>query len=171
MNLTDYQIQAAATAEAPAYDDRYLIPGIVAEFGELQGHRAKAFWQDRDPQATSRAIILEYGDLLWLTAIALQAAGVTSEDQFPDHVKKPRLFPNQAPEAAVANAIHRIFATWLDEDPANLMPSYWGHLWVMLNHYAEDITGVDAETVMRENIAKLAARANAGTLHGDGDYR
>lgn len=171
MNFSEYQAAAAATAEAPAYDQRYLIPGIVSEFGELQSHRAKTYWHGRDETLTTQSVILEYGDMLWITAIALLARGITSEAQFPDSARNPRFYPNQAPEAIVANAIHRIFVTWLDEDPSNLLAAYWCHLWVALERFAEPITSEDADTAMRQNIAKLAERAKQGTLRGDGDYR
>lgn len=171
MNFKEYQAAAAATAEDPAYDNHYLIPGIVSEFGELQSHRAKAFWHGRDEAQTAQSIVLEYGDMMWITAIALQAYGITSEAQFPESARNPRFYPNQAPEATVANAVHRIFVTWLDEDPSNVLAAYWCHLWVVLERFAEPITGEDADTAMRENLAKLAARAKNGTLRGDGDYR
>lgn len=171
MNFEEYQAAAAATAEAPAYDHQYLIPGIVSEFGELQSHRAKAFWHGRDEQQTAHAVLLEYGDMMWLTAIALQACGINSEAQFPQPARNPRFYSNQAPEAIVANAVHRVFMTWLDEDPSNLLTTYWSHLWVALVRFAEPITGEDADTAMRENIAKLATRVKHGTLRGDGDYR
>lgn len=171
MNLLEYQLAAASTAEAPAYDTRYHVPGIVSEFGELQGHHAKAFWHDRDPSDTARHIVLEYGDLLWLTAIALQACGVTKESQFPVHIRQPRTYPNQAPEAAIAHAIHRIYMTWLDEDPSDVLATYWAHLWVTLLTYAQDITGQPADTVMQANLDKLADRAARGQLRGDGDDR
>lgn len=70
-HLDDYQEEADGTALESARDLNYLIPGLVAEAGEVAGKYAKAVRDDGGFVSVERedAIIKELGDVLWFVAL------------------------------------------------------------------------------------------------------
>lgn len=80
MQFNEYQSNALTTAKTTALSMDYLIPGLVAEAGEVAGHYAKykrdGYLLVGDPQD---AIVKELGDVLWFIAVIAFQYGLPME--------------------------------------------------------------------------------------------
>ena len=89
MTFDEYQSKALETALPTALTERYLIPGLVAEAGEVAGHYAKfqrdGYLLSGDPVP---AILQELGDVLWFVAVLGSFYGVGLEDIARMNVEK-----------------------------------------------------------------------------------
>lgn len=169
MELKEYQELATATAEPRAYDLAYLIPGIVSEVGELLGQQAKAHWHGWETEKLQDALVLEYGDIAWLTAVLLK---VHDTDNVPRTVTRSPYTPQQQ-LISVAHSLHLAW-TWDVTDEVDRVAWIRGEarqMWRRLEHYCLQVTGSSFDTVLRANLDKLASRAQRNVLRGSGDYR
>lgn len=173
MDLKTYQARAVATAEPRAYHSNYLIPALVAEFGEVQGHRSKGYWHDKSASEVGELIAHEYGDIAWITAVALYAREVfeLTAEQETRYVIPRRGQENVSPEVSIGSLIHRIFITWHDGDPADTLVHFLVRLWLTLEQHVPNITQWSFDEVLQANLDKLASRAERGVLQGNGDTR
>lgn len=171
MELAEYQVAAARTAQPAAYDRAYLVPMIVGETGELFGQRAKAVWQGWDDARLNAELVREYGDIAWGTAILLDLEGVRDLRDYslnhPRTVWGGQLDPWHV-VLQKASAVH-LFST--QADTSRFVASEAAQLWMALHLHCQTITGSPWETVLQVNLDKLASRAARGVLQGAGDHR
>lgn len=89
MNFNEYQAKALSTAKPSSLSETYLIPGLLAEAGEVAGHYAKfqrdGYLLSGDPQP---AIIKELGDVLWFVAVLSSFYGIGLEEVAQMNVDK-----------------------------------------------------------------------------------
>lgn len=171
MDLHEYQVLAARTAQPAAYDRAYLIPMIVGETGELFGQRAKSVWHGWPEDRLQAELVAEYGDIAWGTAILLDLEGVRD---LSGYLPRPgrTIWGEQLDPWHVllqkASAVH-LFSTQADTN--RFVSSEAAQLWLCLQTYCEQVTGSDWTTVLQANLDKLASRAARGVLQGAGDHR
>ena len=173
MSLNEYQIAALATAEPRGRELDYLIPMIMGEVGEALGHRAKAYWHRTSDEDLAQELILEYGDVCWGTAVLLHELGITAVEAYPgpDTDPQTRAWAAKVPAwSSVLNRAAGLFNLWEDHQDHHLEHAAVS-LWQALEFRAEGCVGVDLGTVLEANVAKLAGRAERGTLRGNGDHR
>lgn len=171
MELAEYQVAAARTAEPAAYDREYLIPMIVGETGELFGQRAKAVWHGWSPERLQAELALEYGDIAWGVAILLDLEGVRDVrgyDVRPTRTVWGGQLDPWHVLVQMASAVH-LFSTQVDT--SRFVSSEAARLWLALEQHCQAITGRSWEVVQQGNLAKLASRAARGVLQGAGDHR
>lgn len=170
MELKEYQELATATAEPRAYDLAYLIPGIVSEVGELLGQQAKAHWHGWETEKLQDALVLEYGDIAWLTAVLLKVQG--KDNTLPHTVARSETAPEQQ-LVSIAAGLHQGWShpQLLEDDRQQWLTEDAVRMWRRLEQHAETITGSSFDTVLRANLDKLASRAQRNVLRGSGDYR
>ena len=91
MTFNEYQAKALSTAKPTSLTETYLIPGLVAEAGEVAGHYAKfqrdGYLLSGDPVP---AILKELGDVLWFVAVLCSFYGVGLEEVAQANVDKLR---------------------------------------------------------------------------------
>lgn len=171
MNLHDYQLAAARTAQPAAYDRAYLIPMIVGETGELFGQRAKSVWHGWHADRLAAELVSEYGDIAWGTAILLDLEGVRDLQGYDVRPGRTIWGDKLDPWHVLlqkASAIH-LFST--QADTQRFVGSEAAQLWLALAQHCEEITGSTWDEVLGANLAKLAGRVERGTLVGSGDHR
>ena len=156
MKLDTYAQKAAETAEPRAYDQEYLLPGLLGEVGELFAEFAKAHWHETDRSST---IVDEYGDVAWLTAILLSTYGI-GDSEVESLVHRYRSMPDT--DTALDFILSRAAAVYSSQEPQR--PVRAAMLWDALEQNAEVVTGVSWEQVLTRNTEKLAERAAAGEL-------
>jgi NTP pyrophosphatase (non-canonical NTP hydrolase) len=97
MNFKHYQDSATDLALETAYKPEYLIPGLVAEAGEVAGKYAKYVRdvaQDVQPKNTSAYAALrdglaaELGDVLWFLAVTCDFFQLSLEDVAAANIEK-----------------------------------------------------------------------------------
>lgn len=161
--LKNYQAEALTTLQDRAMDLDYLIPGIVGEVGELFGQRAKAHWQEWSAARLQDEIIAEYGDIAWMTAVLLHkydADGLPDEDW----MSASNVWSSKVdPWLAVHTRAESLFLFFSEGQEQLLLPGA-RRLWAALEFRAQAITGAPFEAALDANLAKLAARADKGTL-------
>lgn len=81
LTLRYYQKRAMHFALPSARQPGYMIPGLVAEAGELAGHYAKMIRGDSVPMDTVKENIKkELGDVLWFVAGVADLYGFTLDE-------------------------------------------------------------------------------------------
>lgn len=164
MNLATYQAGAVSTAFPSALSHDYLIPGLISEVGELFGKRAKAVRDGWTEERFKAEKVKEYGDICWMTAVALHIEGATevrktlgSEDL------------SYSPWDEVNLQAGEVFHAWSEDNSTFLNSLGWQ--WLILQRYCLPITGSTFDVVLQANLDKLAGRMERGTLSGSGDAR
>lgn len=174
MELKEYQAAAAATASIKAYDDAYLIPMIVGEIGELFGQKAKAHWHGWDADKLKLELMSEYGDVAWGTAILLSTRGVSQltykrDDMFEFALTR---WGNKLDAWHILLQRSQYLHQWYTEkETHSYIRGEAQQLWLTLHQFCQAITGASFDEVLQMNLAKLASRAERGTLIGSGDHR
>lgn len=173
MKLAEYQDLAVSTAQPEAFSLNYLVPMIVGETGELFGQRAKAHWHGWPAEQLELALVLEYGDIAWGTAILLKTYGITDVPK----AEAPFMYvtnlwgkPNAPAHTLLRKAVN-LNLWFTDEDTHHFIPSEAVQLWETLESLSLDITGNSFDHVLRANADKLKSRAERNVLRGAGDYR
>lgn len=69
MNLNEYQKAATDTCIHTAYNQNYLIAGLVAEAGEVAGKYAKHIRDETPFVELTDELKKELGDVLWFVAV------------------------------------------------------------------------------------------------------
>ena len=173
MKLHEYQSAALATAEPRGREQDYLIPMIMGEAGEALGHRAKAYWHGTPDEELAQELILEYGDVCWGAAILLHELGITEVEPYPgpNTPTSTRAWAEKVPAwSSVLNRAVGLFNLWEDSQEHHIADAAVS-LWQALEYRCQACTGVELSTVLEANVAKLAGRAERGTLRGNGDHR
>lgn len=170
MELKEYQELATATAEPRAYDLAYLIPGIVSEVGELLGQQAKAHWHGWETEKLQDALVLEYGDIAWLTAVLLKVHDI--DNALPHTVTRNPY----TPQHQLISTAHSLHLAWTVEGISPQDRTGWIQddalrMWQRLEQHCPQVTGQSFDTVLQANLDKLASRAQRNVLRGAGDYR
>lgn len=161
--LRDYQAQALTTVQDRAMDLDYLVPAIVGEVGELFGQRAKAHWQNWDEERIAEELVLEYGDVAWMTAVLLHKyeAGELGADVWMS--ANNRWSDKIEPWMALLSRAESLYL-YYSEGEEQYLEHAAKRLWSVLEYRAEAITGKPFQASLDANLAKLAARAERGTL-------
>lgn len=180
MTLAEYQQAALTTALPTAFDNRYLIPGMVSELGEVFGKLAKAHrdrWAETKPAGfLENELVKEYGDICWAVAVHLHHNGVSeiSEDVMTDYNGTPDYaFPLDR-EGALSSLLGQSFlvtSSIYESKPRQVEIDSVQFLWLLLRRLAVTVTGSSFDHVLGVNIAKLNKRKINGTLEGSGDDR
>lgn len=168
MNLSDYQARALETALPTALTPEYLVPGLVAEVGELFGVQAKAVRDDWDEEQIKTALVKEYGDVAWFAAVLIH--------EYREVIKISEtvyLYPGSSRADAMNLLMEH--ATALSEDHSDSFSvdvRYEANqIWRLLEENSEKITGSSFDEVLEANLAKLADRKERGVIGGSGDER
>lgn len=75
MELSEYQQRAVATALPTALNYDYLIPGLVAEVGEVFGKVAKSVRDEWPRERLQEELKAELGDVYWFSVLLTHVAG------------------------------------------------------------------------------------------------
>ncbi len=89
MQFDEYQKQAESFLLPTANDLNYLIPGLVAEAGEVAGHYAK-FKRDGVLMSgrVDELILKELGDVMWFCALIADHYGVSLDYVAQQNIEK-----------------------------------------------------------------------------------
>ena len=169
--LANYQARAAATAQKEAYDLAYLVPMIVGEVGELHGQKAKAHWHGWTPARLQEELVSEFGDVCWGTAILLDMYGIRSTPE--QLLGQPRTpwGDELDPWHILLQRATGLHLFYIQLNTHRYLPGEATQLWLALEKYCHDITGLPFQDVLDYNVKKLADRAARGVLQGSGDHR
>ena len=165
MDLAKYQAEATKTASPQAFTLAYLVPGIVGEVGEMFGQRAKSVWHGWSVEKTTEEIVLEYGDICWMTAVLLTTFDTDTTDEGGEWREDVN------PWSVLLNLAGTVFHWYSDPFTLKFLPAAAENLWVALEHFCEAITGRTFDYVLQANLDKLSSRAQRGVLLGKGDHR
>jgi len=80
MNLNDYQEAATDTCIPTAYNQIYLIAGLVAETGEVAGKYAKYIRDKTSWVEFINELEKELGDVLWFVAVLAEYHGISLDE-------------------------------------------------------------------------------------------
>lgn len=175
MHVTEYTAQALALLQPIAYDRAYLIPMIVGEVGELFGQRAKAVWHQWPTERLQAELVSEFGDVAWGTAILMQLEGTDlTKVEFANHTSIPKrgmygstVDPWQQLQVRAGD----LYLYYSEEASHTWLRGAAQQMWLALQTYCQEVTGVPFEEVLQANLDKLAGRVQRGTLVGSGDHR
>lgn len=171
-SLANYQARAAATAQPAAYDHAYLIPMIVGEVGELFGQRAKAVWHGWDADRLQLELVSEYGDVCWGTAILLQMEGAHNLQGSKLRLPGLTVWGNMPdPWEQLQARAGWLYRFHTQPETHQFIVGEAKQLWMLLERNCRAVTGLPFDQVLEANLAKLASRAERGTLVGQGDHR
>lgn len=85
MKLNEYQEQIE-TFRLPTADTMYVLLGLIGELGELYGHWAKDFRDEREPDSEHEA--KELGDILWFVAALANDLGLSLDEVATKNIDK-----------------------------------------------------------------------------------
>lgn len=170
MDLHEYQTKAMATAEPRAFHHEYLVPGLLAEVGELFGHHAKGYWHQRPHMEVQALVEKEYGDIAWLTAVLLHTEGVT-QLHVPASFAAGWGGQRPDPMALLLSSAAQVHSAYLNRPHYDWMQEAAQRMWCAVVTQCQVVTGTDLDTVLQINLDKLASRAARGVLQGAGDNR
>jgi NTP pyrophosphatase (non-canonical NTP hydrolase) len=86
--MNNYQSKAFESMLPKAYQTNYLIPGLVAEAGEVAGVFAKWVRDGGDYEALRVNMKKELGDVLWFVAMTARYFGYTLEEVAEGNIEK-----------------------------------------------------------------------------------
>lgn len=165
MKLSDYQARALETALPTALTPEYLNPALLSEVYELGaqvfGDTAKMIRDQKlDNTKSYNATVKEYGDVAWVTAIALHVQGVKEVSGWDEPVGEDfHDFTNRL--------IMKAQIAVESDDTFQL-----AQIWQMLKaHSGILLADMDFDEVLEANLAKLADRKQRGVIGGSGDER
>lgn len=156
MELNDYQQQALSTALPSALTTQYLLPGLVAEIGEVCGVFAKAERDDWTGPHFDAALCKELGDVAWFVVVLAHVADVPLP-----HDAEPA-FSADGPVPLLAHAAWQV----LCYAPADTISIVWKALLGLA-----ETSQIPIDEVLQANLAKLASRKERGKISGSGDHR
>lgn len=147
--LEEYLPQALTTMEPRSQDLGYLLPGLVGEMGELFGEYAKEVRKGED---RSGLVVLEYGDVAWMTAGLVAVLEMDPKAVEEHHA----LFdPPGSLEAGLELLLNRVAGVYRG---GAALPLRVSALWVTLRDLCQDLTGASWSDVLDRNLEKLEAR-------------
>lgn len=168
VNIEEYRQRAVATALPTALNYDYLIPGLVAEVGEVFGKVAKSVRDEWSRERLQEELKAELGDCVWFWVLICE------------HTK---LTPRKPYAAQEELSVQEVLSDLLDvtsrlqglSEREGFIGSYGWRYWIRL--YPDYIARVamvyeiDMQEILEYNIEKLESRKARGTLKGSGDVR
>ena len=168
MELSEYQQRAVATALPTALSYDYLIPGLVAEVGEVFGKVAKAVRDEWPRERLQEELKAELGDVCWFYVLLSHVANLDPEEAkaYPESLTSKEVLQDLL---ALTARIHELSAL---ADPNEIS---W-HCWLLelFPGYIARVAMVyeiDIQEILEYNINKLESRKARGKLKGNGDLR
>lgn len=168
MELSEYQQRAVATALPTALNYDYLIPGLVAEVGEVFGKVAKAVRDEWPRERLQEELKAELGDVCWFYALLCHVSNIDPRD-----IKTYYLEALSDKEVLqdLLDVTSRIQNLSIWADPNDNAWYYWLDLYPSYIARAAMVFELDMQEVLEYNINKLESRKARGTLKGSGDSR
>lgn len=168
MELSEYQQRAVATALPTALSYDYLIPGLVAEVGEVFGKVAKSVRDEWPRERLQEELKAELGDCVWFYVLICHVANID-----PRYAKT---YPEALSDKEVLQDLLEVTArlqdltTRTDFRESNAW-HYWMELYPSYIARVAMVYELDMQEVLEYNINKLESRKARGTLKGSGDVR
>lgn len=167
MELSEYQQRAVATALPTALNYDYLIPGLVAEVGEVFGKVAKSVRDEWPRERLQEELKAELGDVCWFYVLLCHVANSVPSDAttYPESLRSKEVLQDLLALTARIQELSTL------GDPNEIVWYYW------LDQYPSYIARVamvyelDMQEILEYNINKLESRKARGTLKGSGDSR
>lgn len=153
-----YQDQALTTALPSALSMDYLLPGLVAEIGEVFGKRAKAVRDGWTRERLREEVLPELADVLWFVAVISHVSGEKIYEEKIDTWSYPFM------ESALASARALLTCN------TGRYPGFLTHILAAVNFEVVG-HGSTLEAVAQANLEKLASRKARGVIGGSGDAR
>ena len=164
MELSEYQQRAVATALPTALSYDYLIPGLVAEVGEVFGKVAKSVRDVWPRERLQEELKAELGDVCWFYVLLAHLAGVEA--------RKISVVQEDLTEQEVLNDLLSVSSTLSSlADPNGNAWYYWLDLYPSYIARVTMVYELAMQEVLEYNINKLESRKARGTLKGSGDTR
>lgn len=168
VNIEEYQQRAVATALPTALNYDYLIPGLVAEVGEVFGKVAKSVRDEWSRERLQDELKAELGDCVWFWVLICKKMQML--------LPKPYAPPEDLSVQEVISDLLEV-TTRLQglTEREGFIDSYAWHYWIRL--YPDYIARVamvyeiDMQEILEYNIEKLESRKARGTITGSGDVR
>lgn len=166
VNIEEYQQRAVATALPTALNYDYLIPGLVAEVGEVFGKVAKSVRDEWSRERLQEELKAELGDVYWFYVLICHVAG--------QQVRLPQIPQVSVSEQELLGDLLKRVAGVQD---VSLFPSMTSDLEWLLELFPSYIARVakvyeiDMQEILEYNIEKLESRKARGKLKGNGDLR
>lgn len=168
MKLSEYQTKALETALPSALTPEYLVPGLVAEVGELLGVQAKSVRDGWSDERTKAALVKEYGDVAWFTAVILHEYREIRTLNEPSFIYAGDT--SLGIMSFISDRASRILEGYVDEWESEVLDGA-NSLWLMLKKYSSKVTGSTFDEVLETNLTKLAGRKQRNVIGGSGDNR
>lgn len=167
MELREYQQRAVATALPTALSYDYLIPGLVAEVGEVFGKVAKSVRDEWPRERLQEELKAELGDVCWFYVLLSHVANLDPEDAkaYPESLASKEVLQDLL---ALTARIQELSAL---ADPNEISWHYWLELYPSYIARVAMVYEIDMQEVLEYNINKLESRKARGTLKGSGDSR
>lgn len=165
MLLSAYQSKALETALPTALNFDYLIPGFVAEVGEVFGKVAKSVRDEWPEERLQEELKAELGDCAWFVVLLQHVVGYVSRGELNPELEE--LTQKEVLTDLVRAASKLTVDKYFFDTPSN----YW--IEVLYGYVARVamVYDLDMQDVLEYNINKLESRKARGTLKGSGDYR
>lgn len=168
VNIEEYQQRAVATALPTALNYDYLIPGLVAEVGEVFGKVAKSVRDEWSRERLQDELKAELGDCVWFWVLLCHVADVEP--------RGAKAYPEALSYKEVLLDLLDVTARLQDiSNRAHFPESNAWHFWMeMYPSYIARVAMVyeiDMQEILEYNIEKLESRKARGTLTGSGDVR
>lgn len=167
MKFEDYQEKALETALETALTEGYLVPGLIAELGEVLSLFAKNTRDGGDLDLD--ALAKEIGDCYWFIAVCGEHFDhYLSFDTIGDIYQSEDKFDSTTPQVAVYAMIYGAVeeAAKFNEFSDDLLRGILEGLSILEYKF-----GLDRDNVLQMNLDKLASRKERGVLGGSGDNR
>lgn len=166
LTFDDYTRLAARTAVFPPEAGTYYTAlGLCSEIGELA---------EANAAMDASGVRAELGDALWYVALLARAHGLRLpfllQRVEPRHDGDELFIKIVALSGYVAGRVKKRIRDGADSVPDKVITDA---LLALLDIMAQAATylGTDLATIAKENLAKLADRAERGVLRGSGDHR
>lgn len=168
VNIEEYQQRAVATALPTALNYGYLIPGLVAEVGEVFGKVAKFVRDEWSRERLQDELKAELGDVCWFWVLLCHVADIEPRDAKP--------VPEELTDKEVLQDLLDVTARIQDlaSRPGFVGSNawyYWNTLYPSYIARVAMVFGIDMQEILEYNINKLESRKERGTLKGSGDVR
>ena len=168
MELSEYQQRAVATALPTALNYDYLIPGLVAEVGEVFGKVAKAVRDEWPRERLQEELKAELGDVCWFSVLLAHVANI--------YPREHKAYPEALSNKEVLQDLLEV-TTHIQELTTRIgfcettAWYYWVSLFPGYIARVAMVYEIDMQEVLEYNINKLESRKARGTITGSGDSR
>lgn len=168
VNIKEYQQRAVATALPTALNYDYLIPGLVAEVGEVFGKVAKSVRDEWSRERLQDELKAELGDCVWFWVLLCEKM-----QMLPPKPYAPQ--EDLTAQEVISDLLETTSRLQDLTEQEGFIDSYAWRYWIRL--YPDYIARVamvyeiDMQEILEYNIEKLESRKARGTLKGSGDVR